>query len=549
MPQILILLFFYFLILYSILGYGRIFTLINSNYQASSFDGLLGIAILILLSYSSNIFFPHNYLHNSIIIFFGIFIFIYDLIKNFSIRIFEYKELTFLFFLIFIGILLYKNHDDFYYYHFPYTLILTDFEKIFGLGNLNHAFRTPSSIFYLNSLFYLPGIKYFLMNGGAIYILGFSNFIIYRNIKDQIKAKKIDYIFFLSLLSLVYINSSFARIAEHGTDRSALILIFVMAIYYLKSLEFDKDINIYSHLKSYYSKLTILFTIIITLKVFYLIYFVFFLLWFLQVKKFLNLNNFSILVFKNYYSYLGILSFMFCIFTIFSNSGCFIYPASFTCLENYSWSVPVSEAKQMHLWFEQWSKAGAGPTFRIENPEIYVSKFNWVENWLNFYFFNKVSDNILLIILISVLIFFLLSFNSIKKVKIDKAKANIKFFYILVLFLFFEWFYNHPSLRYGGYTLLALIFFIPVSLFLGNFNYDMSKLKKKIFFLFILTSIIFISRNVYRINYEIDKYDYNPINKAFFHLNKDGFIINGKVKTKYKNWKLKNKSFLIIERE
>ena len=148
MFQIFILLFFYFLILYSIIGYGRIFTLINSNYQASSFDGLLGIAILILLSYSSNIFFPHNYLHNSIIIFIGIFIFSYDLIKNFSLRIFEYKELTLIFFLIFIAILLYKNHDDFYYYHFPYTLILTDFEKIFGLGNLNHAFRTPSSIFY-----------------------------------------------------------------------------------------------------------------------------------------------------------------------------------------------------------------------------------------------------------------------------------------------------------------------------------------------------------------------------------------------------------------
>ena len=548
MYQIFILLFFYFLILFSIIGYGRIFTLINSNYQASSLDGLLGIAILILLSYSSNIFFPHNYLHNSIIIFIGIFIFSHDLLKNFSLRIIEYKELTLIFFLIFIGILLYKNHDDFYYYHFPYTLILTDFEKIFGLGNLNHAFRTPSSIFYLNSLFYLPGIKYFLMNGGAIYILGFSNFIIYKNIKDQIKSKKIDYIFFLSLLSLVYINSSFARIAEHGTDRSALILIFVMAIYYLKSLEFDNYKNISAHLKNYYSKLALLFTIIITLKVFYLIYLVFFISWFLQIKKFTNLRNISSLIFKNYYSYLGILSFIFCIFTIFSNSGCLIYPASFTCLENFSWSVPVSEAKQMHLWFEQWSKAGAGPNFRIDNPEIYVSKFNWVENWLNLYFFNKVSDNILLIILISFFLFFLLSFNLTKKPKKDKATSNFKFFYFLVLLLFFEWFYNHPSLRYGGYTLLALIFFIPVSVFLSNFNYSLSKLKKKILFLFILTTFVFISRNVLRINYEFDKYGYNPINKAFFHLNKNGFIINEKVKVKYKNWKLIEKNFLIIER-
>tara|TARA_A100000164_G_scaffold248872_1_gene221507 strand:- start:650 stop:1423 length:774 start_codon:yes stop_codon:yes gene_type:complete len=254
------------------------------------------------------------------------------------------------------------------------------------------------------------------------------------------------------------------------------------------------------------------------------------------------------LFFKNYYSYLGILSFIFCIFTIFSNSGCLIYPASFTCLENYSWSVPVFEAKQMHLWFEQWSKAGAGPNFRVDNPEIYVSKFNWVENWLNLYFFNKVSDNILLIVFISVFLFFLLSFNLTKKSKKDKAKSNFKFFYILVLLLFFEWFYNHPSLRYGGYTLLALIFFIPVAVFLSNFNYNLSKLKKKILFLFILTAFVFIGRNVLRINYEFDKYGYNPINKAFFHLNKDGFIINEKVKVKYKDWKLINKSFLIIER-
>ena len=83
MDQILILLFFYFLILYSILGYGRIFTLINQNYQASSFDGLLGLGLLILISYSTNIFFPHNYLHNSIIILFGLIIFIYDLYQNF----------------------------------------------------------------------------------------------------------------------------------------------------------------------------------------------------------------------------------------------------------------------------------------------------------------------------------------------------------------------------------------------------------------------------------------------------------------------------------
>ena len=131
MSQILILLLFYFFILYSIVGYGKIYTLIDPNYQASSFDGLIGIAVLILISYSSNLIFSHNYLHNLVIISFGFLFFLFDFKKNFNLRISEYKVLTLIFLIIFIGILMYKNHDDFYYYHFPYTVILTNFEKLF----------------------------------------------------------------------------------------------------------------------------------------------------------------------------------------------------------------------------------------------------------------------------------------------------------------------------------------------------------------------------------------------------------------------------------
>ena len=46
----------------------------------------------------------------------------------------------------------------------------------------------------------------------------------------------------------------------------------------------------------------------------------------------------------------------------------------------------------MNNWYEQWSKAGAGPNFRVDNPETYIKKFNWVSHWFNEYFFNKVSD-------------------------------------------------------------------------------------------------------------------------------------------------------------
>jgi hypothetical protein len=547
MSQILILLLFYFLILYSIMGYGRIFTLFNSNYQDSSFNGLLGIALLTLLSYLTNIFFAHSFLHNSLIIFFGLVIFIYDFKKNFSKRIFENRDITIIFIIIFIAMLMYKNHDDFYYYHFSYTNILTNYNKIFGLGNLNHGFRTPSSIFYLNSLFYLPVIKYYLMNSGAAYILGFSNYILFKNIKDLIKENKFNHILFLSILSLVYINTIFARIAEHGTDRSALILIFVMSVYYLKSLDLNKDELNYKYFNNFYSKLALLFAIIISLKSFYIIYLVIFLLWFFQIKKYLKFKILIGLIFKNYYTYLIIFSFSFTIFTTFSNTGCLIYPATFTCFDQFSWSIPLTQVDQMQLWYEQWSKGGATPNFRVDDPELYVSKLNWVSNWINIYFFTKVSDNIFSIILISAIIYFLFTHNCLKVSKFNFNKDN-KIFYYLILFLFFEWFYNHPSLRYGGFALLALIFFIPISIRLNQFQFNVLKLKKYIYFILLLTLLVFISRNLSRINNEFKQYGYNPIKGAFFYLNKDGFSLNDKVQELYKNREDKNKSFLIIKR-
>ena len=547
MSQSLILLLFYFLILYSIMGYGRVFTLFNSNYQDSSFNGLIGIAFLILLSYLTNIFFAHNYLHNFLIIFLGLGIFIYDFKKNFSKRIVEYRDVTIIFIIIFIGILMFKNHDDFYYYHFPYTQILTNYNKIFGLGNLNHGFRTASSIFYLNSLFYLPIIKYFLMNSGAAYILGFSNYILYKNIKDLIKKNNFNNVLFLSILSIIYINIIFARIAEHGTDRSALILIFVMSVYYLKSLSLKKDEINSKYFNNFYSKLALLFAIIISLKSFYIIYLVIFILWFFQIKKYFEIKIIFSLIFKNYYTYLIILFFLFTVFTTFSNTGCLIYPATFTCFDQFSWSIPLEQVDQMQLWYEQWSKAGATPNFRVNDPELYVSKLNWVSNWINIYFFTKVSDNILSTILIAVIVYFLFTYNSTKIKKFVFTKDN-KIFYYLILFLFVEWFYNHPSLRYGGFALLALIFFIPISIYLSQFKFNVLKFKKNISLILILTIIVFIVRNVSRINNEFNQYGYNPIKSAFFYLNKDGFSLNDKVKKLYKNQKIENKSFLIIKR-
>jgi hypothetical protein len=43
----------------------------------------------------------------------------------------------------------------------------------------------------------------------------------------------------------------------------------------------------------------------------------------------------------------------------------------------------------MNDWYEQWSKAGANPNFRVENPQEYIQYFNWVSNWFERIFFYK----------------------------------------------------------------------------------------------------------------------------------------------------------------
>ena len=64
----------------------------------------------------------------------------------------------------------------------------------------------------------------------------------------------------------------------------------------------------------------------------------------------------------------------------FISTGCLISPMSLTCLgDNLEWAHNADSYNNLSLWLEQWSKAGATPNYRVENPEVY-SNFNWVPN-------------------------------------------------------------------------------------------------------------------------------------------------------------------------
>ena len=264
---------YYPLILISILGFG-FFTskkIIKLNNLNLGYQGIIGIFFLLLISYITTQFIAHNEIFNSIILIIGIILFIFYF-KQFNINKTNAKLLIILFILSLIFILVGKNHDDFHYYHFPYIITLIEYSHPIGLGNLNHGFKTHSSIFLLSSLFSLPGAKYNLFHLAPVYILLFSNFVLLKLIFNKKIFKNEIFVIYLSLASFTFINIFFSRLGEHGTDKSAMILIILLLVNYIYFV--NKKIE---SIDSNYLKIfTIIFTIIISLKAMYIIYIILF---------------------------------------------------------------------------------------------------------------------------------------------------------------------------------------------------------------------------------------------------------------------------------
>ena len=267
--NIVILLVYYFLISFAVVGFGFFFErvfygkILNQNI---GYIGLKGIFLLIIYSFVSHLFIPHGMNHNLIILSFGLlnFIFFFKDLKNIK----DYYLLILILSFLFIGLLIFKTHDDFPFYHFPYSYYLTQHSIQVGTGLFNSGFKTPSSIFYLNSLFYLPIIQYYSFYIITVIFMAFSNLIILNQVFDSIKDKKINYLFYLSILFFIFVNVFFYRIQEHGTDRSAQILILILF------LQIFSLINFYEDKFERIDLIIILTGIIISLKSFYVLYLV-----------------------------------------------------------------------------------------------------------------------------------------------------------------------------------------------------------------------------------------------------------------------------------
>ena len=527
------LIFYYFFIVISILGYGSI---INENvikYKTNDlgFIGLIGLFFLVLLSYFSSQFLPHTKFFNTIILMIG-FVYFFYTIKKKKLPKEDFKLFFLITFIFLIFIIIFKNHDDFGYYHFPYIISLTKFAHIIGMGNLNLGFNTHSSIFMLASIFHLPGSSFNLFHLPAAYYIIFANFTLIKILFDKNVQYKNIFLSYLTLSVLIFINLFFYRLAEHGTDRSAMVLILLLIIKIFYFL--NNKIN-FNELKIIF----IISSLIISLKAFYILY----ILLLFPIFSYIGYRN--ILSFKviNSTFYLSLFMGLMVVLTNFINSGCFLFPQTITCVDHFSWSQSLESVKDLNIHYENWAKAGAVVGYENTNKSEHIQNLNWLTIWIDKYFFNKVSDFLLSLFFIGLLL--ILIFCRAKKIKLKRI--NYISIYLIILFLLLIWFFKFPALRYGGYHLIFLSVFIPISIYLSK--YRTKNLTKKFSIILIIVFTVFFIRNLNRIYSEIEKYEYNLFNNINYHLDENYFRINNKINNVINNKKDCdiNKSMCFIE--
>ena len=515
------------LLLLSIIGYGLFFSnklTSHNNFLKKEISlgyiGIFGIFFSVLISYITILITAHNNLHNVIFILIGNLFFWYFFIR--SKKKFINKYFIYSYLLSFFSIFHFKSHDDFSYYHLSSILNLTQNKIEFGIHHFDIAFNHVSSLFYFHSLFKTVFTEDFFYQIGPLGIIIFINTIILEKILNKKNNQYLDLSFYLNIFLFIFVNIFFYRLAEHGTDRSAQILFFLIFIMFVELVEKRKFSN------SIFEIIIIILFLIISLKSFYILYsfpLFFIYLKYFKVKDFFEImKRFSVI-------YLCILSFFLMLIHNVATSGCLIYPVVSTCFENFFWGYGKENVVSAMQWYELWSKAGASPNYRVENQLQYISNFNWVSNWLNNYFFNKMSDFLFGTLL--VLIIFLLVFKI--KYLIFKTYKNYLFLYIILLVLSVEWFFNHPSLRYGGYVLFYLILISPMALIMSNQKYTFKSKLNSIKIILSITIIIFAYRNIDRLVQENNIYNYNFLKNPVYNIQKNYFTLQNRKKDYFYN--------------
>lgn len=506
------------LIFVSIIGYGFAFNKLffkNSNLEII---GFIGLSFLTFLSLISSIFVRHDYLHNLSILIVGFiffFIFVYK-----DVRKIKYSKKIFLLSLILFPILITAaTHNDFNYYHLPFTRYLTENKVVFGIGHANHGYNFMSSLFYLNSIFVVPFTKYNSLHFSSLYFLIFFNYFllnfIFNNDNKNFELK------FLSFLSFLFFNIIFLKIDNFGTDYTGQLLIIVLFIYLIKSIDIKTDKIKIENLSIF----IFLLIFSITLKTIYVTYVL------LTIVILFDLFNKkkTKLILPIIFSKIFIICILFVFansFHHFAHSGCFISPIKITCFPKHAfWSVDHVTSGNLAIYVEFWAKGGVGlfKNVTYEMMKEYNSNFKWLGHYTSTYLFGNLFTSMkigFVSLILSIVVFYNFEFYKIKTLKFNK----IYFINLIILIsIFWIWFDKHPQLRYGGYVICFLLgIYLTLPLIKNIFQKNNNFTKNAIFLcsLIILGKVFISVKQNYTFleNQSYQKFPYYNVEKPHYRI-------------------------------
>ena len=112
-----------------------------------------------------------------------------------------------------------------------------------------------------------------------------------------------------------------------------------------------------------------------------------------------------------------------------------------------------------------------------------------------------------MLVVASVLIVFILYFKQNFRIQ-NKLNFNIKaskISYLTIIIIFFVWFFNFPTLRYAGYTIVFLTLILPLAIFFAKrINFSDKLIMRKINIILIVGIFIFNIQNIKRLNKELN---------------------------------------------
>ena len=139
----------------------------------------------------TSLFISHSYSHNIILHTIGLLFLFSFKIENKKKYL---KDIFIISTLAFSALLISKGHDDLLLSFVIYKISHRT-KNYFGMGHLNHGYNLLSSLFFLNSTFYLPFIDYYSFHYAVLFFLIFFNYFLIKEIYSVKNHEIIRYLY------------------------------------------------------------------------------------------------------------------------------------------------------------------------------------------------------------------------------------------------------------------------------------------------------------------------------------------------------------------